>query len=153
MYLEIYHLTSHIDIPFYPHPPFPTLPYYVVTKVMGSMTNVCENMETQMYGSTLQIPSIISPWQPWLQIVSFVSTEVFLPRLIPSTMLGIWTVSRRFPMRDPCVILSGLIRMIGEFELLGWQFVTICSPLFILLYWFNMHLSYVYFICCLIPLG
>ena len=26
-------------------------------------------------------------------------------------------------------------------------------PLFILLYWFNMHLSYVYFICCLIPLG
>ena len=61
MYLEIYHLTSHIDIPFYPHPPFPTLPYYVVTKVMGSMTNVCENMETQMYGSTLQIPSIISP--------------------------------------------------------------------------------------------
>ena len=46
--------------PFYPHPHFP--PYHLVTcKVMGSMTNVCENMETQMYGNTLQIPSIISP--------------------------------------------------------------------------------------------
>ena len=109
---------------------------------MGSMTNVCENMETQMYGNTLQIPLIISPWQPWLQIVSFVSTEVFPPQSIPSTMLGIWTVSRRFPMRVQCVILFGLIQMIGKFELLGVYFSPFC-------YFFGLctYLMFVLFSC------
>ena len=47
-------------------------------------------------------------------------------------------------MRDPCVILSGLIRMIGEFELLGWHFVTMSSPC--LSYFIGLTCTYLMFI-------
>ena len=78
------------------------------------MTNVFENMVMPMFGSTLLTPLISCQWQRlWLTAFSASMVACRLP-LIRLIMREIWIEYRRYLMRVQCVILSGLIQMIGK---------------------------------------
>lgn len=83
-------------------------------KFMDSMTNAAENMGILMFGNVSLNYLIICPWLLLFKISSFACMEDCLLRLKLLIILELWKESRKFLMKDPCVICFGQIPMIDQ---------------------------------------